>query len=192
LSRLVEVGLSMKRKTSGPGKADASADDVMSPAGIERMLRKHLDRLHETSQNWPGAEGLKSLTLQLLTEPMAGWAVSAIEARLPATSACESDGKAFSDWYVAVTVCPDIDPDVARLSMPGGYLALMNRVTAPAWDLPGDRNVAHWIYCCDGEVAGVHLTMIPNPNKPRISPPLIAQDLLSAAERQQLNTSNAG
>ena len=155
------------------------------------MLGQHLDRLHEATQGAPGAEGLKSLTLQLLTEPMVGWATSAIASRLPATGGCESDAKAFPEWYVAISVCPDIDPDAARLGMPGGYLALMNQVTAPAWAL-GDLNVAHWIYCCDGKVAGAHLTMIPNPNKPRISPPLIAQDFLNATERQQLNVSSAG
>ncbi len=175
------------------GKTDAAkADDVVSAAGIERMLRAHLERLSQATRGNPRSDGLKSLTGQLLTEPMLSYAVSAIGERLPANCACDSDGRSFPEWYVAVTVCADLDPEVVRASMPGGYLALMNRVTAPAWAEPGGRNVAHWIYCCSGaKLAGVHLTMIPNPNRLKNSPPLIAEDLLTAAERQQMHLTSA-
>jgi hypothetical protein len=179
--------------TRPSGPATVPDDDVVGPAGIERMLRAHLERLQRVTRGNPGSEGLRSLSEQLLAEPMLSYAVSAIGARLPASRACASDGRSFSDWYVAVTVCDEIDPGAARAGMRGGYLALMNEVTAPAWAEPGGRNVAHWIYCCSGEkLAGVHLTMIPNPNRPRISPPLIAQDFLTPAEASQLHINSAG
>ena len=182
----------------GPAPAGGSAantsasEDVLSTAGIEAMLRAHLERLYRSSGDNPGANGLKTLTGELLTEPMLSYAVAAIGAKLPASHAPNSDGRPFANWYVAVTVCADLDPAIARASMPGGYLALMNAVTAPAYARPGYLNVAHWVYCCDGLRAGAHLTMIPNPNRPRISPSLIAQDFLSAVERRQLNMTNLG
>jgi hypothetical protein len=77
--------------------------------------------------------------------------------------------------------------------MPGGYLALLGEVAAPRMAQPGGRNFAHWIYCCSGEkLAGVHLTMMPNPNGPKDSPPLIAQDFLTPAECRQMNIHSAG
>jgi hypothetical protein len=169
-------------------KSRSDDSDVVSPAGIERMLRAHLERLHQATKGRPGAEGLKSLSGQLLTEPMLSFAVSSIGARLPAASAHDSDAEAFPEWYVAVTVCADLSPEVARTKMPGGYLALVSQLLAPA-----QTNAAHWIYCCcDSERAGVHLTMIPNPNGPQTSPPLIAEDFLTTAERQQMNVNSAG
>jgi hypothetical protein len=177
-------------------KNQADDSDVTSPAGIERMLRAHVERLYQATEGYPGGAGLRTLSGQLLTEPMLSFAVSSIGARLPAAAgASDSDKRDFpeSEWYVAVTVCADLLPDVARTRMPGGYLALVSQLIAPAQTLPGGRNAAHWIYCCcDSERAGVHLTMLPNPNRPQTSPPLIAPDFLTAAERQQLNMSSVG
>jgi hypothetical protein len=173
-------------------KAGASADEASTPGGIEFRLRQHIDRLHEHTKGSPGGDGLRALSSELLATSMLSWAVAAIAAKLPARTGVSSEGCDFDDWYVAVTVCSEVDPPSVAAEMPGGYLAYMNDVTAPAWAHPSGRKVAHWIYCYDGERCGVHLTMIPNPHLPRTSPPLIAQDLLTTAERRQLNITSAG
>jgi hypothetical protein len=63
---------------------------------------------------------------------------------------------------------------------------MLNEQTAPAFSQTGGRNVARWIYCCDGQHASVRLSLIPNPQTAKGSMAVLAEDLLAADEKRQV------
>lgn len=171
-------------------RGDQGALDVMTASGIETMLRAHLRRLDSAYQGRPGAKDLRRLCDQLLAGDRLSFAVGSIQQNLPDTLAKKAQSNAtklFTDWFVAVTVCPWLTVADVRAHLRGGYLALLGGLTASAQ--PGGRHIAHWIYCSDGKEAGVHLTLIPNPKVMR-TVYVIAEDLLTPDERKQLGVSH--
>jgi len=169
------------------GKSRQEVLNVTAATGIEAILRAHLKRMGLAYQGRPGTEGLRRLCDQLLASDRLSFAVGSIQQNLPDTLARKAPSnvtKLFTDWFVAVTVCPWLTAADVRAHLRGRYLALLNELTAPAYIQHGGRHVAHWIYCSDGKEAGVHLTLIPNPKVMR-TVAVIAEDLLTPDERRQ-------
>ena len=157
-----------------------------SPA--ENLIRQHLERMDKELSRHPGYKDIPKITRQLRAKPHLKFLLAAIDKYLApclANNQIASSYELFPDWCLAITVCPALMPDVARLLMPGGYLNVLNEITAPAYTRPEQRHVAHWVYCDNGNASGIHLTMIPHPEAIKLQvSPVIAQDFLTMEERQ--------
>jgi len=168
-------------------ESDQDTLNVTTAAGIETMLRTHLKRL-DAYQGRPGAKELRHLSNQLLEGDRWSFAVESI--RQSISDSLSKNGfshatKLFSDWYIAVTICPWLAATEVRTHLERGYPALLGELTNPAYAQPSGRHVAHWIYCTDGKQAGVHLTLVPNPKVVRAIA-VIAEDLLTPNERREM------
>jgi hypothetical protein len=186
--------MNFMHKLSGKKEAAQSEEvlDVKTAVGIEQLLRAHLKRLCSAYQGRPGAGDLQWLCDQLLTGERLPFTVTSIEQRLPATleEKAPSDAtRLFTDWFVAVTVCPWLAATEVRANLRSRYLELLTTLTNPAYAQPGGRHVAHWIYCSDGKKAAVHLTLVPNPNVIR-TVAVMAEELLTPDERRQMGLSH--
>jgi ribosomal protein S6 len=62
---------------------------------------------------------------------------------------------------------------------------MLDRLTKPAYSNPEGRHVAHWLYCSDGNQAGIHLTLVPNPKVIRTLV-VFAEDFLTTTERRKV------
>lgn len=178
-----------------PEVSDVNINPVVTDeiaVGIENLICRHLARMCGELQGHPQFQDLPKVRDQLASDEKLSFTVEAIQRKLPdclSTKELATESRLFSDWFVAVTICPWLMPDEIRPHLPQGYLALLNQVTLPAYAASnaGGRHVAHWMYCTDGRRDGVHLTLIPNTvNRAWQIQPIIAQDFLSPDERRQM------
>jgi hypothetical protein len=99
-------------------------------------------------------------------------------------------GKPFRDLKVVVSIIPSVDLDRAKryfidVYADGYYDFLALLLTSPDADLYSD--FAHWVFCCDADQAGLHLTYISAMGRtPRVF--LIAEELLTPDEYERVNS----
>lgn len=177
----------LSRLFGSKGGKEPDTSDVTSMPGIEVMLRRHLTRLDAFAKGRPDGRGLEQLCQQLLRPARLAFTVAEIAKQIqPSQSKQLNSSTTGSDneWFVAITVSPWLMPDDVRAHIPNGYLALLDQLVAPALSGPKRPHIAHWIYCTNGERAGVHLTLIPDADRVP-APTILAQDLLTPSERRQ-------
>lgn len=182
--------------------AQPVTQEVTSVAGIEAMLRAHQTNLINMLTARKETSRLQKLCDTLVKDRCLSFAVTEIQTHLPEVLANSTrfENLLFiqeANCYVAILVLPAVAPADAMAYVPNGYLAVLGRYLQNLRFIPnnilGDKppkhwaHLGHWIYCCDGKQAGVHLSLVvdvqdPNPGKQFI----IAQDLLTPDERKQL------
>jgi len=189
-----------------------SVPDVMTATGIETMLRAHLKRLESAYEGRPGAQDLHQLCDQLLEDERLAFVVKSIQQNLPVAltkkKAYETSELftvfAEPSFYVAVTVFPWLAPTEVRAHLPTGYSKQLVELGAKVAILdhrsPADEalgilpwtHLVHWIYCCDGKNAAVHLSLIPEAanRKAKRTVMIVAEDLLTSDERKQMGLSH--
>lgn len=91
----------------------------------------------------------------------------------------------FDEVKVVVSVIPSLSSVGAMAHFPEGYTALLNALlNEPGFDSKR-HDFAHWICCCQGEQAGLHLTFLPaqTVHRPIM---VLAQDLMTDEEKSQM------
>jgi hypothetical protein len=169
--------------------AKLQAESWGSPAGIEKMLDEHMARLANLFRGRPGEGEAQTFLDGAMEDRLLSFAVDAVHRNIPDAmlgAEIRHDSQMFPEWFVAVTVCPWLLPEEVKPHLDGGYLNLINTLSGPAVNMPGGRNILHWIYCYDGIHAAAHVSLMPNPQAPGHNPAVIAQDLLTAEERRQV------
>gem|GEM_PF-1770858 len=181
---------------------------IMTAPGIELALRNHLEHLQSDYGNNPGADKLRRICAQLLAEEQLGFIVKSISENLPHALSEKKPYEtselftkfAESGYFVAVTIFPWLTPEeVIEFSDEGYSKKLIELGTkmavidfrspeASALGILPWTHLVHWIYCCDGEDANVHLTLIPESVNPEADRTvfIIADELLSPAEKRQM------
>lgn len=163
------------------------ADAVVHPS--PSILRNHTSLLLAAKTGTLGLEQFQGLSAQLLAGEPLDFVLSAIERELAAClekKTIVSDTRILPGWLLAVTICPYFPLEEIRASLPGGYLNLLNQLSAPAYHHPGKLHVAHWMYCSDGLQARLFLTFIPSPETALEGAAVAAEELLTAQEKAQL------
>lgn len=103
-----------------------------------------------------------------------------------------------------MAILPWLSPVEAREHLPGGYskqlIELGTKVavldarspSAAALGILPWTHLVHWIYCCDGTNAGVHMSLVPEAANPQAkrTVAIIAEDLLTPDERKQMGLSH--
>jgi hypothetical protein len=184
---------------------------VMTAVEIEKKLRAHLAYVEYTSRSRPGYKELYDMSKPLQSDEQLAFVVKSIHKNLPLALANKAryDGTQVftgiekSSYFVAVTVFPWLKPAEILSHIPGGYSKLMVELGAKVAILdnrsPSEAelgilpwtHLVHWIYCCDGEWAKVHMSFISEAAKPQAkrSVIIVAEDLLTPTERKQMELS---
>jgi hypothetical protein len=116
----------------------------------------------------------------------------AVEQVVENFSACLTDhishssAQLFTNILVAVTVIPAWTQEEVRSLLPNGYVSLVQDLAGPFKALEQQPHLAHWVFTSDGNLSSVYLTVIPSPDTDKDAPALIARELLSAQEREDL------
>lgn len=191
-----------------PGRLDGT-----TATGIKTMLRAHLKRLESAYEGHPGSEDLHRLCDQLLADDQLAFVVKSIQDNLPGalanktrydTTQLFTTSLGESAFFVAVTVFPWLTPAEVRAHLRGGYSNQLVELGAkvavldhrsPAEEALGIlpwTHLVHWIYCCDGKNAGVHLSLMPEAanTKAKRTVTIIAEDLLTPDERKKMGLSH--
>jgi hypothetical protein len=178
-------------EVNGPSAAEGDpGGDAELRAMIMGLLQQHIERMCSLFSSNPALEDMPSLAEELISSENAEYALSTIARGLPAAlrgMELVSDSRVFVDWVVGITVCPWLDPNEGRSRMPGGYLAQLERLTTFDDFARKGKHGAHWIFCTDGQRTGVHLTLVPNPNRKTLrAQPVLAIDFLTDQERRAI------
>ena len=194
-----------------PDEKPALPAEIASAAGIQATLQAHLDRLQAFYSIRPGADTLQQICTSLMTGRLREFTVSTIEHALPhalrderlMTETLDCPQAAQAGYFIAVTVIPRLDPEAAQELLPGSYLSYVDTLMeamgncediSPREETLGVTPWAHfihWVYCCDGARAQVHLTLITEAlKKGSREIAILAEDLLTPQEQQdELGTS---
>jgi hypothetical protein len=172
-----------------------SEESWKSAAIVRGLLQEHIVRLSQMFQGKPKEQENLRFIQGVIADDLLAFAVDQITQKMPAAYAEKKISHAtseFGEWFIAITLCPWLTPAEVKTHLGQGYMKLLDELTRPALNVPGGRNVAHWIYCSNGERAGVHLTLIPNPQGLYKEVVVLAQDLLTLQECQQVGLAPAG
>lgn len=159
-----------------------------APDGVRKMLEVHIARLSKLFQGRPEEQETLRFIRRIVADELLTYAVDQISQKMPESlaekKAIHTTGE-LGEWFMAITICPWLKPEEVKAHLGQGYMELLDTLTRSGLNMPGGRNIAHWIYCSDGEQAAAHLTLIPNPQGTYIGAVVLAQDLLTPLERQQ-------
>jgi hypothetical protein len=97
-----------------------------------------------------------------------------------------SNAQLFNNILVAVTVIPAWTPEEVYSLLPNGYINLVQDLAGPYKELDQQPHLVHWVFTSDGNLTSVYLTVIPSPDTDKDAPALIARELLSVQEREDL------
>jgi len=170
----------------GAGITPAKHD---SPESVKELLKAHIVRLNGMYRGKPDEQQSLRFIQQVLNNDLLTFAVDQIAQKIPNAMAekkvLQSTGT-FGEWFMAVSICPWFKPEDVKANLGQGYMELLNGLAGPALNTPGGKNIAHWVYCSNGNQASVHLTMMPNPKGSSKGTVVLAQDLLTPQERQKV------
>jgi len=162
-----------------------------SASSLEQLLSRHLSRMRDQHVSAAGFRTMKPRWDRLLSPEIAAYTMEAISQELGKSAVDHLhhyQGRRFPGVYVAVSTIPAADPAEAKGYFRSGYTGLLD-VLLNESDFfgTGDVDIAHWVFCCDGTVQGVHLTYLPSANSMRTSKQIavMAHDLMTPAERAQ-------
>ena len=149
--------------TPGAGITPTKHD---SPESVKGLLKAHIVRLNGMYRGKPGEQESLRFIQQVLNDDLLTFAVDQIAQKIPEALAekkvLQSTGT-FGEWFMAISICPWFKPEDVKANLGQEYMELLNRLAGPALNTPGGKNIAHWVYCSNGNQASVHLTMMPNP-----------------------------
>ena len=188
-------------------------DENTHPAGRDRIHSGNSS--HAAGASRPAAGVLQhsprrryaaaGICTSLMTGRLREFTVSTIEHALPQalrdekmmTDTIDCPQAAQAGYFVAVTVIPRLDPEEAQALLPGSYLTYLDELMeemgqcediSPHEETLGVTPWAHfihWVYCCDGARAQVHLTLITEAlKKGSREIAILAEDLLTPQEQQ--------
>jgi hypothetical protein len=161
-----------------------------SPEGIGQLLQEHVEWLSKKFQGWAGEKENQEFFHQLLADNMLAFASGKISQNISESLAQKKVLHAvqtIGDWYIAVTVCPWLNPDEVKANLGKGYMDILEDIAGPAFLIPEGKNLAHWVYCFNGSQVSVNLTLIPNPKGSGYKGVMVfAEELLTPQERQKV------
>lgn len=182
--------LKQQKQTAGGHHSSTvqSHTEQNSPEGVKALLKEHIVRLNRMFQGKPGERENLRFIQQVLTDDMLTFAIDQIVQKIPEAltekRALQST-ETFGEWFMAVSICPWLNPEDVKANLGQEYMELLNELAGPALSTPGGKNIAHWVYCSNGNQAAAHLTLMPNPKGTYKGAVVLAQDLLTPRERQQ-------
>lgn len=162
------------------------------PEVFEELLRDHLSRMKSQFAKVQGFATTKPHWDKLLSPDILTFTTSVMEREMKESRQDHKhhyQGRMFGDIYVVVSTIPVVNPAQAVTYFVGGYLACLDDLLISQPGFHHDYcDVAHWVFCYDGEQTAVHLTFLPAAKlverQDMIS--LVAQDLMTAAEKSQM------
>ncbi len=164
---------SSRTKPETPSPQDRTAEDLM---------RRHLARVVEsaTVQPHPAVSVCRALASPAILE----WIRNSIAMNRSKSLAGDreyTDSTQIDGLCLLVTTVPKVFPEQARAYFPHGYIVFVDAQIQQAGFRIGAADIAHWIYCHDGDEAGVHLTLFLTKGTP-----VVPLDLLTQKERSMI------
>lgn len=175
--------------SSFPSHAVEQPTGDYSSDSVKGLLKAHIVRLNGMYRGKPDEQESLRFIQQVLNNDLLTFAVDQMAQKIPEALAekkvLQSTGT-FGDWFMAVTISPWFKPEDVKANLGQEYMELLNDLAGPALNTTGGKNIAHWVYCSNGNQASVHLTMMPNPKGSSKGTVVLAQDLLTPQERQKV------
>ena len=160
---------------------------IMPPSPEEKLvedsIRTHISRMIQAVQNTPNS-AMELEWRRLLHPTILAFTQKTILKELQKSLSANQhlwQSRHFDDVYLIISTVPIVDPTKARNYFQGGYLKFFDAQVQNSTIPIGSCNFAHWIYCCDGNRAGLHLTFLPKGGTA-----VLALELLSDVEKSQL------
>jgi len=155
------------------------------PEVFEELLRDHLSRMKSQFAKVQGFATTKPHWDKLLSPDILTFTTSVMEREMKESRQDRKhhyQGRMFGDIYVVVSTIPVVNPAQAMTHFKEGYTTFIDGLlNEPGFDSVRS-DLAHWVFCYDGQHSAVHLTFVPAKNLEDFIL-VVAQDLMTAAEK---------